>query len=250
MGSAFYEALVFEAKRRGLGNAAPTFGDGKGPIRIHRTTHIGGHRFAATCFTSTGDWYGLLAPSDAGALLDYLVKQPDTSNPLAHIWWEKWRGRAGLSQTAQIALAEEGFKQEHLNISALEAAQNLKTAKKKRKAVALGDPVDLIFNRHDGEKVAVRAFKGETLMDCAKRYELVEATCGGACECATCHVYLVPKSEDGPLPPVPETSDEEEDQLEYAIGATDDSRLACQVVLTDELVAWLQDGGSIKLPRY
>ncbi|KAK9899800.1 hypothetical protein P389DRAFT_4199 [Cystobasidium minutum MCA 4210] len=250
IGSAFYDALVFEAKRRGLGNAAHTFGEGKGPIRIHRTTHIGGHRYAATCFTSTGDWYGLLSPLEAGTFLDYMVKVPDQSRPLAHVWWEKWRGRAGLSQDAQITLAEEGFQQQHLKTSALEAAQTLKRMKKKRKAIALGDPVDLVFNRHDGEKVPVRAFMGETLMDCAKRYELVEATCGGACECATCHVYLLPKDEGGPLPPVPETSDEEEDQLEYAIGATDDSRLACQVLITEELVKWLKEGGSIKLPRY
>jgi hypothetical protein len=38
VGSAFYDALVFEAKRRGLGNAAHSFDEGKGPIRILRTT--------------------------------------------------------------------------------------------------------------------------------------------------------------------------------------------------------------------
>lgn len=210
---------------------------------------IGGHRYAATCFTSTGDWYGLLAPSDAGTFLDSLVKRPDQEKPLSHIWWEKWRGRAGLSQDGQIALAEEGFQQQHLNFSALQAAQNLKKMKKRR-TVPLGDPVDIVFHRYDGEKVTVRAFRGETLMDCAKRYELVEATCGGACECATCHVYLIPPSEDGPSAPVPETTDEEEDQLEYAIGATDDSRLACQVTITDDFVEWLQNGGTVKLPRY
>lgn len=149
-------------------------------------------------------------------------------------------------------MAEQGFEQEHSSIDALEAARNLKKTKM-RKKVALGDPVDLVMCRDaEGKRseVTVRAFKGETLMDCAKRYDLVEATCGGACECATCHIYLMPNSKTGALPPVPETSDEEEDQLEYAIGATDDSRLACQVTITDELVEWYKNGGTFVLPRY
>jgi ferredoxin len=210
---------------------------------------IGGHRYAATCFTSTGDWYGLLTPGDAANFLEHLSTPPNTTKPLAHIWWEKWRGRNGLTKEAQIQLAEDGFQQQHLNINALEAAKGIQKMKKKRTA-PLGDPVDIVFHRNDGEAVPVRAFKGETLMDCAKRYDLVEATCGGACECATCHVFLIPSDEDGPPPPVPETTDEEEDQLEYAIDATDDSRLACQVTITDELVEWFKKGGTIKLPRY
>lgn len=78
----------------------------------------------------------------------------------------------------------------------------------------------------------------------------VEATCGGACECATCHVYLEPPTDGGIAAPVPDTTDEEEDQLEYAIGATDDSRLACQVVITKDLAQWLKQGGVVRLPRY
>lgn len=54
----------------------------------------------------------------------------------------------------------------------------------------------------------------------AKRHSLpsILATCGGHCECATCHVHL---AEDAPQP---EMRDEEDEQLEFAIGADDDSR--------------------------
>lgn len=76
----------------------------------------------------------------------------------------------------------------------------------------------------------------------------VEATCGGACECATCHVHL--PANGSQAPPLPEVSDEEDDQLEYALFADDDSRLACQVEITEDLKAWLDAGGKAKLPRY
>ncbi len=52
------------------------------------------------------------------------------------------------------------------------------------------------------------------------------------------------------MPPTPETTDEEEDQLEFAIGADDDSRLACQVEITEDLKQWLENGGKVRLPRY
>lgn len=67
------------------------------------------------------------------------------------------------------------------------------------------------------------------------------ATCGGHCECATCHVHIPPLSSSSAsavadpandrkplaLPqsaPIPEMKDEEDEQLEFAIGANDDSR--------------------------
>lgn len=78
----------------------------------------------------------------------------------------------------------------------------------------------------------------------------VEATCGGACECATCHVHLRPADHGKPAP-VPEVTDEEDDQLEYAMFADDDSRLACQIEITEDLVSWLEkQGGRVQLPRY
>lgn len=49
---------------------------------------------------------------------------------------------------------------------------------------------------------------------------------------------------------MPELDDTEDEQLEYALGATDDSRLACQIPVTKELGEWIAGGGRIQLPRY
>ena len=143
-----------------------------------RAYSIGGHRFAATCFTSTGDWYGLLSPSDAPNFLQYLDKQcTATKDDLSSIWWSKWRGRAGLSQDAQLALVEQGaaHMQEQsgsTTASAADLARSLKKQRKERRK-PLGDAVDVPFLTHAGEELTIRAFRGETLMDAAKRRDLV-----------------------------------------------------------------------------
>lgn len=50
--------------------------------------------------------------------------------------------------------------------------------------------------------------------------------------------------------PLPEMTDEEDEQLEFAMGARDDSRLACQLPVSKELGEWVKEGGRIQLPRY
>jgi len=58
--------------------------------------------------------------------------------------------------------------------------------------------------------------------------------------------------------PIPEASDEEEDMLAYAIGRKEgdtdpeglESRLGCQIKVSQELSEWIRDGGKIVLPRY
>jgi len=57
------------------------------------------------------------------------------------------------------------------------------------------------------------------------------AECGGACSCATCHVYVDPEWYDK-LDPVDELEDY---MLDVAYERKDNSRLACQIVMTDEL---------------
>lgn len=160
------------------------------------------------------------------------------------------------------------------------------TKKRKEKARnALGDPVQLVFKSWDSvEEYKVMGYEGETVMvspplsesnlssltfpsqETARRHDLpsILATCGGHCECATCHVIITPieppalqPSDSGrPLAaipqeaPVPEMTDEEDEQLEFAMGATDDSRLACQIPVSKELGDWVAQGGRIQLPRY
>lgn len=75
------------------------------------------------------------------------------------------------------------------------------------------------------------------LMELCKAYELpVKGTCGGMALCSTCHVYVT--SEHHLSPPTPD----EEDMLDQAFFVQDNSRLGCQVKLTDDL-----DGLVVKL---
>lgn len=59
----------------------------------------------------------------------------------------------------------------------------------------------------------------------------IKAECGGACACATCHVYVAPEWQARLAPP----SDEEIDRLDDAFDVTDDSRLSCQILMRADL---------------
>lgn len=75
------------------------------------------------------------------------------------------------------------------------------------------------------------------LMEVCKSYELpVEGTCGGMAMCASCHCYVESNHE------LNEASDDEEDMLDQAFNVEDNSRLGCQIPITDDL-----DGLVIKL---
>jgi 2Fe-2S ferredoxin len=68
----------------------------------------------------------------------------------------------------------------------------------------------------------------------------IVAECGGSCSCATCHVY-VDESWVGQLE---EPTPEEADLIEFLDGARPNSRLSCQILLTDEL-----DGLTLRIPE-
>lgn len=75
------------------------------------------------------------------------------------------------------------------------------------------------------------------LMEVCKSYELpVEGTCGGMALCASCHCYLESDHE------LAEQSESEEDMLDQAFFVEDNSRLGCQIRMTNEL-----DGLVVKL---
>ncbi len=68
------------------------------------------------------------------------------------------------------------------------------------------------------------------LMEVCKSYELpVEGTCGGMALCASCHMYILSKHQLSAL------SDDEEDMLDQAFFVEDNSRLGCQIPITEEL---------------
>lgn len=71
---------------------------------------------------------------------------------------------------------------------------------------------------------------GMNLMELCKSYELpVEGTCGGMAMCATCQVYVL----NGPE--LPEQSDDELAMLDQAFHVKSNSRLGCQIHLTNDL---------------
>lgn len=67
----------------------------------------------------------------------------------------------------------------------------------------------------------------------------LEGTCEGQMACSTCHVIVAAAD----FARLPRASEEEEDMLDLAVGATRTSRLSCQIVLTPEL-----DGLTVSLP--
>lgn len=68
------------------------------------------------------------------------------------------------------------------------------------------------------------------MMELCKAAELpVEGTCGGMALCASCHMYVESDHE------LPEPSEDEEDMLDQAFFVEDNSRLGCQIRLTNDL---------------
>ncbi len=101
--------------------------------------------------------------------------------------------------------------------------------------------VKIIFVSSSGEKREVEAEPGMTVMETATKGGIDEivAECGGACACATCHVYVAPEWGEK----LPKASPMESDMLDFAIDPRPTSRLSCQISLTPEL-----DGIVIETP--
>lgn len=85
----------------------------------------------------------------------------------------------------------------------------------------------------DGHKHEVEVANGHTVKDGAIDNMIpgIDAECGGACACATCHVYVDPSWTDAVGP----AGAMEADMLEYLDTRADSSRLSCQIVVTDDL---------------
>ena len=93
-----------------------------------------------------------------------------------------------------------------------------------------------------GTARTVEAEPGSTVMEAAIKNGIpgIEAECGGACACATCHVYIEPDWQDKVGAPL----SMEEDMLDFAYDVRPNSRLACQITVTPEL-----DGLSVRTPE-
>tara|TARA_R110001632_G_scaffold40370_2_gene101301 strand:- start:6049 stop:6387 length:339 start_codon:yes stop_codon:yes gene_type:complete len=93
--------------------------------------------------------------------------------------------------------------------------------------------IELTFIDADGESQTIQATPGESVMEAAIRNEVhgIEAACGGALACATCHAYV----EEPWYSDVPEKTETEADMLEYGSHVDGRSRLTCQIEVTEAL---------------
>jgi 2Fe-2S ferredoxin len=84
-----------------------------------------------------------------------------------------------------------------------------------------------------GDAVEVEASADLTLMEVAvdNNVQGIVAECGGACACATCHAYV----DEAWVSRLPAISDMEDAMLDSAMDRRPNSRLTCQIEITDEL---------------
>ena len=98
------------------------------------------------------------------------------------------------------------------------------------------------FISHQGQHHEVDATAGLSLMRAAVDHSVpgIDGDCGGACACATCHVFVDAAWQGR----TGARSEMEEDMLSFAAGTQDNSRLACQITVSDEL-----DGLVVTMPE-
>ena len=91
----------------------------------------------------------------------------------------------------------------------------------------------IIYVEFDDTQHEVEVENGQSIMQGAvnNMVDGIIAECGGNCNCATCHIYV---SEDW-VDKIPPASDEEKEMLEGAAEPKENSRLSCQIKVTDEL---------------
>ena len=101
----------------------------------------------------------------------------------------------------------------------------------------------ITYIEFNGTEHIVEVATGMTVMEGARDNNIpgIEADCGGACACSTCHVYVDPLWVDK----LPAMEDMEEDMLDFAFSPdSTTSRLTCQIQVNDSL-----DGLIVRMPE-
>ncbi|MEL7539992.1 MAG: 2Fe-2S iron-sulfur cluster-binding protein [Pseudomonadota bacterium] len=95
---------------------------------------------------------------------------------------------------------------------------------------------------HEGTERVIEAANGESVMEAAIKNSIpgIDADCGGACACATCHVYV----DEAFLEKTGTAEDMEQSMLDFAENVQSNSRLSCQISVTDDL-----DGLKVTTPE-
>lgn len=99
------------------------------------------------------------------------------------------------------------------------------------------------FIQFSGEQTTVDAPNGTSVMNAAidNLVPGIDADCGGECSCATCHVLVA----DEWMDKVGQPSEQENSMLDLNPDRESNSRLSCQIEVTDEL-----DGLTVNLPEF
>lgn len=101
----------------------------------------------------------------------------------------------------------------------------------------------ITYIEHNGTKHQVDVPVGSTVMEGARNNAIpgIEADCGGACACSTCHVYVAPDW----VGKLPQADDMEVDMLDFAFQPDrEGSRLTCQIRVTEAL-----EGLMVQMPE-
>lgn len=100
----------------------------------------------------------------------------------------------------------------------------------------------ITFVATDGSEQTIDARAGESVMEAAVRNDIagIDADCGGACACATCHVYIDAAFEQT----VGKAEDLEQSMLEFTDQKQPNSRLCCQIEVVETM-----DGLSVITPN-
>jgi 2Fe-2S ferredoxin len=100
----------------------------------------------------------------------------------------------------------------------------------------------ITYIEHTGTEHVVDVAEGLSVMEGAVKNSIpgIDADCGGACACSTCHVYVDPAW----LDKLPKKEAMEEDMLDFAYEPKENSRLTCQLKVTGAL-----DGLVVRMPE-
>jgi 2Fe-2S ferredoxin len=86
---------------------------------------------------------------------------------------------------------------------------------------------------HLGKKKTIKVENGLTVMEGAIQNDIpgIDADCGGSMACATCHVYV----DNEWYGKIPKAEEAEQDMIDMAFKPKKNSRLSCQIIVSDEL---------------
>ena len=100
----------------------------------------------------------------------------------------------------------------------------------------------ITYIEFNGAEHTIEVKAGQSVMEGAVKNNIpgIDADCGGACACATCHVYV----DDAWTDRTGKASVMEESMLDFAAELQPNSRLSCQIIVSDAL-----DGLIVRMPE-